>query len=172
MRKLMLVTAIALLAIATVPVWAMPFPLLAQALSNVTPVAMGCGVGRTRGPYGNCHPMGGYGYGYHPYYHPYAYAHPYYHPYAHPLLSSLLTSWRMRIAPALAKAARQLLGLSQDDIAGRLGVSKTVISLFERDIILPILNIDQLRAVFEASLDERWSQNPVKVVHRDEREPC
>ena len=86
MRKLLLVPAIALIAITTVPAPAMPLPLLAKAPTEITPVAMGCGVGWTRGPYGNCHPMGGYGYGYgyHPYYHPYAYAHPYYHPYAHP----------------------------------------------------------------------------------------
>jgi hypothetical protein len=53
---------------------------------TVTPVAMGCGPGWTRGPYGYCHPIA-YGYGYyHPdyyhsyYYHPYYY-HRYYHPY-------------------------------------------------------------------------------------------
>jgi transcriptional regulator with XRE-family HTH domain len=55
----------------------------------------------------------------------------------------------MKITPAQAKAARQLLGLSQADIAGRLGVSKSAISVFERSIAWPILNLDQLRADFE-----------------------
>ena len=55
----------------------------------------------------------------------------------------------MRITPAQAKAARQLLDLSQSDIAGRLGVSKSVISVFERGTTWPILNLDQLRALFE-----------------------
>jgi hypothetical protein len=86
MRKLLFAPAITLLALATVPVRATPLSSLAKTPSDISSVAMGCGVGLTRGPYGNCHPIGGYGYGYgyHPYYHPYAYAHPYYHPYAHP----------------------------------------------------------------------------------------
>jgi transcriptional regulator with XRE-family HTH domain len=57
----------------------------------------------------------------------------------------------LSITPGQAKAARQLLRLSQDDIAGRLGVSKSVISLFERGTTPPILNLDRLRAVFEAA---------------------
>ena len=61
---------------------AMPFapPKDTEAL---TPVAMGCGPAWTRGPYGNCHPMG-YGYGYYrPYYYrPYHYHTYYYHPYS------------------------------------------------------------------------------------------
>jgi len=77
----------------TVPASAMPFASLKDTASGVTPVAYGCGPGWTRGPYGRCIPMGGYGvaaprvygaygaYGYHPYAHPYA--RPYgYHPYA------------------------------------------------------------------------------------------
>ena len=43
-----------------------------------------------------------------------------------------------------------MLGLSQSDVAGRLGVSDSVISRFEERITLPMLNLDQLHAVFEA----------------------
>ncbi len=68
---------------------AMPFAPLNNTASGVTPVAFGCGPGRTRGPYGGCIPMG-YGvagprvygaYGApHPYAHRYGY-HPYYRRY-------------------------------------------------------------------------------------------
>src|SRR4029077_13301159 len=97
MRKFLFTSALALLALATVPARAMPFPPIAKAPSDIALVAMGCGPGWVRGPYGGCHPMGygyAYGYGYHPYYyhtyyrhyyHPYYYHyyHPYYHPYYH-----------------------------------------------------------------------------------------
>ena len=87
MRKALIASASALFGLAAVSVNAMPFPSLNDAASAVTPVAFGCGPGWTRGPYGGCHPMGGYGYaaprvygayGYHPYAHTYGY-----HPYAH-----------------------------------------------------------------------------------------
>ncbi len=89
MRKVFTASAFALFGLMAAEANAMPFPPLSDGLSSVTPVAMGCGPGWTRGPYGRCHPMGGYGgvvvaprvygaYGYHPYAHPYGY-----HPYAH-----------------------------------------------------------------------------------------
>lgn len=89
MRKVFTASAFALFGLMVSRADAMPLPALNDGLSGVTPVAFGCGPGRTRGPYGGCHPIGGYGvvgprvdgaYGYHPYAHPYA--HPYgYHPY-------------------------------------------------------------------------------------------
>jgi hypothetical protein len=87
MRKVFIASAFALFGLTAIPANAMPFPPLSDGLSGVTPVAFGCGPGRTRGPYGGCHPIGGYGvvgprvygaYGYHPYAHGYGY-----HPYAH-----------------------------------------------------------------------------------------
>jgi len=89
MRKVLTASAFALFGFMAVPAGAMPFPSLNDTASAVTPVAFGCGVGRTRGPYGGCIPMGGYGvaaprvygaYGYHPYARAYGYG---YHPYAH-----------------------------------------------------------------------------------------
>ena len=90
MRSMFLTSAVALFGLAVGPASAMPVVPLSGAPTSITPVAMGCGPGWTRGPYGHCHPMGyvapgprvyGY-YGYHPYAHPY---HRYgYHPYAHP----------------------------------------------------------------------------------------
>jgi hypothetical protein len=83
MRTLMIRSALALLALASAPAIAMPFPSLAdQTPSAFTLTAGGCGIGFHRGPYGGCRPNGGY-YGYHPYaygYRPYAYG---YHPYAY-----------------------------------------------------------------------------------------
>ncbi len=58
MRKVLIASALALLGLAAVPARAMPFPTSAEALPGVTPVAYGCGVGWTRGPYGRCHPIG------------------------------------------------------------------------------------------------------------------
>jgi hypothetical protein len=98
MRKVLTASIFALFGFVAVPANAMPFPSLNDGHSDVTPIAFGCGVGWTRGPYGRCIPMGGYGvaaprvygayggYGYHPYahaygYHPYAHAYGY-HPYA------------------------------------------------------------------------------------------
>ena len=91
MRKVFIASAFALFGLMGVPASAMPFPSVNDGLSGVTPVAMGCGPRWTRGPYGRCHPMGGYGipgphinaYGYRPYarpygYHPYAYRYGYY----------------------------------------------------------------------------------------------
>jgi hypothetical protein len=75
MRKTSIVSALALLGLAAGSARAMPLPPLPDAPSATTLVAMGCGPGWTRGPYGHCHPIGGYGY--HPYYDPY------YHPYAY-----------------------------------------------------------------------------------------
>jgi hypothetical protein len=93
MRNVLMALAFVLFGSVAVPAGAMPFASLHGTASGVTPVAYGCGLGWTRGPYGRCIPMGGYGvaaprvygaygaYGYHPYAHPYA--HPYgYHPYA------------------------------------------------------------------------------------------
>jgi len=89
MRNILFASALLGLS-AGVSAQAMPFPSLSGAPSALMPVAMGCGPGWTRGPYGGCHPMGyagggvyrhGYGAYAHPYYHPYA--HPYYHPYGH-----------------------------------------------------------------------------------------
>jgi hypothetical protein len=91
MQKVFTASAFALFGLMVVPANAMPFPSLNDGPSGVTPVAYGCGPGRTRGPYGGCIPMGGYGvaaphvygaYGYHSYAHPYAHAYGY-HPYAH-----------------------------------------------------------------------------------------
>jgi hypothetical protein len=89
MRKVLIGSVLVLFGLMAVPANAMPFPSLNDEASGVTPVALGCGIGRTRGPYGGCHPIGGYGYGvagphvygaygYHPYAHGYGY-----HPYAH-----------------------------------------------------------------------------------------
>jgi hypothetical protein len=97
MRKVLTATVFALFGLMAVPASAMPFQSLNDGPSGVTLIAYGCGVGRTRGPYGGCIPMGGYGvavprvygaygaYGYHPYARAYGY-HPYarrygYHPY-------------------------------------------------------------------------------------------
>jgi len=78
MRKMLLTSAIALLGLAAIPASAMPVAPLSDAPASITLVAMGCGPGATRGPYGHCHMMG-YGagpyYGFHPYAHPYAYRH-------------------------------------------------------------------------------------------------
>jgi hypothetical protein len=97
MRNVLIASAFVLFGFMTIPVSAMPFPSLNDGPSGVTPIAFGCGPEWTRGPYGGCHPRGGYGYvaprvygayGYHPYsrrygaygFHPYA--RPYgYHPY-------------------------------------------------------------------------------------------
>ena len=71
MRKLWFVSAFALLALATVPARGMPILPIAKAPSDIALVAMGCGPGWVRGPYGGRHPMGdgyAYGFGYHPYY--------------------------------------------------------------------------------------------------------
>ena len=85
MRKVFTASAFALFGLAAVSANAMPFPWLNDGPSGVTPIAYGCGPGFTRGPYGGCHAMGGYGaYGYHPYARPHAHAYGYgYHPYAH-----------------------------------------------------------------------------------------
>src|SRR5271166_1555873 len=86
MRKFLFASALALLALATVPARTMPFPPIAKAPSDIALVAMGCGPGWVRGPYGGCHPMGygyAYGYGYHPYYYHTYYRHYYYRPYYH-----------------------------------------------------------------------------------------
>jgi hypothetical protein len=61
MRKVFIASAFALFGLTAIPANAMPFPPLSDGLSGVTPVAFGCGPGRTRGPYGGCHPIGGYG---------------------------------------------------------------------------------------------------------------
>ena len=61
MRKVFTASVFALFGLMVVPANAMPFPSLIDEASGVTPVAFGCGVGRTRGPYGGCHPIGGYG---------------------------------------------------------------------------------------------------------------
>jgi hypothetical protein len=78
MRNILVASATALSGLAAAPATAMPFAPLTDSPSGVTLVAMGCGPGWTRGPYGHCRPMGGYaaprpayGYGYHPYAHPY-----------------------------------------------------------------------------------------------------
>ena len=89
MRKTLIASALVLVGSAAVPAQAMPLPSLSGIPSAATLVAYGCGPGWTRGPYGNCHPIGGY-YGYHHYYyghyyyHPYYYHRYYYHPYYHP----------------------------------------------------------------------------------------
>ena len=62
MRNALLTSAIMLLGLAAVPARAMPIAPLSGAPTSVTQVALGCGPGWTRGPYGHCHPMG-YGYG-------------------------------------------------------------------------------------------------------------
>ena len=58
MRKMLLTSAtIALLGLATIPASAMPVAPLSDAPTSITLVAMGCGPGWTRGPYGHCRPM-------------------------------------------------------------------------------------------------------------------
>jgi transcriptional regulator with XRE-family HTH domain len=48
----------------------------------------------------------------------------------------------MTITPEQVKAARELLGWSQADLAAQVGVSDTTISLFERGQgRLPVLNL-------------------------------
>ena len=61
MRKVFTAAAFALFGLMVSRADAMPFPALNDGLSGVAPVAFGCGPGWTRGPYGGCHPMGGYG---------------------------------------------------------------------------------------------------------------
>ncbi|HZZ60919.1 MAG TPA: hypothetical protein VFE63_07070 [Roseiarcus sp.] len=61
MQKTLIASAFALMGLsAAVPAQAMPFPPLTDAQSSVTLVAMGCGPGFTRGPYGHCHPIHAY----------------------------------------------------------------------------------------------------------------
>ncbi len=85
MRKILLTSAIAVFGLAAIPASAMPVAPLSDAPTSITPVAMGCGPGWTRGPYGHCHPMGGVAVvpGFHPYAHPYAYHHCWIGPYGH-----------------------------------------------------------------------------------------
>lgn len=92
MRKVLTASAFALFGLIAAPATAMPFASLNGVPSGMTPVAYGCGPGMTRGPYGRCIPMGGYGvaaprvygaYGYHPYAHPYAYHRYGYHRYGY-----------------------------------------------------------------------------------------
>jgi hypothetical protein len=81
MRKVLMASAVAFLALAAVPATAMPIAPTTDALSGVTPVAWGCGPGWTRGPYGGCHPIApAYGFYARPAYG--FYARPYYAPYA------------------------------------------------------------------------------------------
>lgn len=64
MRKVLLTSAALLGLAAAIPASAMPVAPLSDATTSITLVAMGCGPGWTRGPYGHCHPMhAGYGYG-------------------------------------------------------------------------------------------------------------
>lgn len=61
MQKTLIASALALMGLsAAVPAQAMPFPPLTDGQASVTLVAMGCGAGFTRGPYGHCHPIHGY----------------------------------------------------------------------------------------------------------------
>jgi hypothetical protein len=61
MQKTLIASALALMGLsAAAPAQAMPFPPLSDGQSGVTLVAMGCGPGFTRGPYGHCHPIHGY----------------------------------------------------------------------------------------------------------------
>ena len=91
MHKALLTSAIvALLGLAAIPASAMPVAPLSNAPTGITLVAMGCGPGWTRGPYGHCRPMedrvpGGPGpySGFRPYAHPYAYGHCWIGPYGH-----------------------------------------------------------------------------------------
>ena len=64
MRKFLIASALALFGLAAAPAGAMPFASLSDVPSVVTPVAFECGPGWTRGPYGHCHPIYGYHYGY------------------------------------------------------------------------------------------------------------
>ncbi len=81
MRKMLLTSAtIALLGLAAIPASAMPVAPLSNAPTGITLVAMGCGPGWTRGPYGHCRPMEDR---VHPYAHPYAYGHCWIGPYGH-----------------------------------------------------------------------------------------
>jgi hypothetical protein len=64
MRKALLTSAIMLLSLAAIPAMAMPVAPLSGSPTGITQVRWGCGPGWTRGPYGRCHPIGGYGYGY------------------------------------------------------------------------------------------------------------
>src|SRR5260370_4697760 len=57
MQKVFLTSAVAVLGLAAVPARAMPIPSLPDAPTSITRVAMGCGPGFTRGPYGHCHPI-------------------------------------------------------------------------------------------------------------------
>jgi transcriptional regulator with XRE-family HTH domain len=56
------------------------------------------------------------------------------------------------ITPAECKAAREMLGWSQPQLAEMLFVGGTTIGQFERRLRhSPSLNLDKLRAVFEAA---------------------
>jgi hypothetical protein len=50
--------AAAFIGLAAIPAGAMPLTRFLDRASMVAPVAYGCGVGWTRGPYGHCRPMG------------------------------------------------------------------------------------------------------------------
>lgn len=91
MPKLLLTSAVlALFGLAAIPASAIQVAPLSGAPTSIIPLAMGCGPGWTRGPYGHCHPMG-YGaavapgpyYAFHSYGHPYGYGHCWIGPYGH-----------------------------------------------------------------------------------------
>ena len=67
----LLTLLLALWGLSGAPANAMPFGSLPVAAPNIMRVAMDCGPGWTRTPYGHCHPMGHKYYGYRRYYHPY-----------------------------------------------------------------------------------------------------
>jgi hypothetical protein len=60
-RNVFLTSAIALFGLAAIPASAMPVAPPSDAPTSITQVAMGCGPGWTRGPYGHCHHIRGYG---------------------------------------------------------------------------------------------------------------
>jgi transcriptional regulator with XRE-family HTH domain len=58
----------------------------------------------------------------------------------------------MTISPAQVKAARRLLGWSQDVLGGKVGLSKTSVALFEKGGRRPAaLNVTVIRKVLESA---------------------
>jgi transcriptional regulator with XRE-family HTH domain len=56
------------------------------------------------------------------------------------------------VSPEQVKAARELLGWSQSELAGKMGVSETAVSLFEREKRrLLVLDVSELRSTLEAA---------------------
>ena len=66
-------------------------------------------------------------------------------------MSNELSDGGPALTPALCRAARGLLGLSQEAFARRAGVSRSTVADFEREARRPLArNLEAMRRCFEA----------------------